>query len=112
MSKSERSRARSGRLHGRVRHAGLSFRVATRRTVSLLHGITRHNGRLVGTTPCTRSRLAQRAFGRNRTLHTITIGTTSHQHHERPYHACTTGGQHNGRSYHASTTGECTTEPA
>jgi hypothetical protein len=45
LSKYQRSCARSGRLHGRVRHAGPSFRVATRMTVPLRHGTTWHNGR-------------------------------------------------------------------
>ncbi len=77
LPKNQRSRARSGRLHGRVRHAGLSFPVATRMTVSLLHAITRHDGRLVGTTPYTRSRKAQRAFGGITSAH-------DHTRHDEP----------------------------
>jgi hypothetical protein len=45
LPKNQRSRARSGRLHGRVRQAGSSFRSAARMTVSHLHGTTRHTGR-------------------------------------------------------------------
>jgi hypothetical protein len=78
LSKSQRSRARSGRLHGRVRHAGLSFRGATRLRRPPLHGTTwhdgpplephpapnhaLHDGRWLRITRRTRSRSPRRAF--------------------------------------------------
>jgi hypothetical protein len=48
--------------HGRVRRAGLSFRVAARMTAPRLHKITPAQRALFGITTCTRSRNARRTF--------------------------------------------------
>src|SRR5215213_6431485 len=79
LSKYERSCARSGRLHGRVRRAGLSFPFATRMTAPSRHRTTWHDGRSLESHP----------------VHDHTL------HHGRWYHASTTGEQHDGHWHHA-----------
>ena len=72
-SKKHRSRARSGRLHGRVRRAGASFRPATRICQPHRHAITPARRAPIGTTPRTRSHNARRTFS------TTSVRTTSAQ---------------------------------
>ena len=81
LSKSQRSRARSGRLHGRVRRAGPSFRAAQRMIAPPRYGTTWHDGRLVephphGTTPAQRARIWNHALHRTTSARRVFGGVT------------------------------------
>ena len=80
LSKTARSRARSGRLHGRVRPP-----VEAAQLAACMCRPHRHR-----TTP------AQRAFGRNHTQHTIRLPTTGAQNNGPSSHTL-----HNGRPHAA-----------
>ena len=100
VSKSERSRARSGRLERRVGWAGVCGSHAPGMTAPHRHGTT----------------LARRAFGRDHAQYTITLRRTGTPHDGPANHACTTSNLHHGPSHpsaaHVAKTGLPTTLPS
>ena len=100
LSKSQRSRARSGRLHGRVRRSGLPRLGCQPHAPPLRHGITLARR---GVRPPSRASgiaLCITGLERNHAQHTITLPITCAPHNGRSYHAGTTGNPHNAPSYH------------
>ena len=123
VSKSERSRARSGRLQRLVRRAGRRRSPAPRMrpTAARNHAAQRASVGITlardhaGTTgvrlepPTARDHACTTGVRLNHPLHAITRSTTDVQHHGRSYHTGTTRFPHDEPTNHACTTSACTT---